>query len=143
MTLWDKVSSASPYLNDIRSGIDEGPVRVWFVKSVSSLQILAVVVFILISSWLTCRCDDQDIFFRSIRQQGLVFSTLCYDGEELQACVPWRVPPTDILSMGTRSRYQQRVAFTVFKAMFGEDVCRCFFSLPSIQCNFQALANSG
>jgi hypothetical protein len=39
-------------------------------------------------------CDDQDIFFRSIRQQGLVFSTLCFDGEELEVCVLWRVPRT-------------------------------------------------
>ena len=36
------------------------------------------------------RWDDLDIFFRSVRQQGLVFSTICSDGEELQACVPWR-----------------------------------------------------
>ena len=82
------------------------------------------------------RCDVQDIFFRSIRQQGTVVSTLCSDGEELQACVPWRVPPTDILSVGTRSHCQQRVAFAVFKALFGEDVCRCPFSLLSFQCNF-------
>jgi hypothetical protein len=52
MTLWNKVSSASPYLNDVRSGIGEGPRRVWFVKSIGCLQILAVVL-ILRSSWLT------------------------------------------------------------------------------------------
>jgi hypothetical protein len=39
-----------------------------------------------------------------------------------------RVPPANIGSVGTRSSCQQRVAFTVSKAMFGKDVCRCFFS---------------
>jgi hypothetical protein len=63
---------------------------------------LAVIVFILRSSWLTF--DD--------------------DGEELQACITWRVPLADILSVGTRSFYQQRVTFAVFKAMFGVDICR-------------------
>jgi hypothetical protein len=82
---------------------------------------LAVIVFILGSSWLTF--DN--------------------DGEELQACITWRVPLADILLVGTRSPYQQRVTFVVFKAMFGVDVCRCSFSLLSIQCDIQAPASSG
>jgi hypothetical protein len=63
------------------------------------------------------RYDDFDIFFRSIRQQGLVFSTLCSDGEGSQAYVRWRVSLAIILSVDTRSRCQQRVAFVVFKAV--------------------------
>ena len=103
--------------------------RAWFV--VGSLQILAVRAMISTSA------------FGLFDSKASVFSTLCSDGEELHACVPWRVPPADILSVGTKSRCQQRVAFAVFKAMFGEDVCRSSFSLPSTQCNFQTLARNG
>ena len=49
MILWNKVS---PSLDDIRSGISEGPVRVWYVKSVDILQMFAVCVLIRGSSWL-------------------------------------------------------------------------------------------
>jgi len=52
MTLWNKVSSASPYLDDVRSGISEGPVRVCFVIFADLLQILAFDVLIRGSSWL-------------------------------------------------------------------------------------------
>ena len=40
MIIWNNVSQASPYFDDVRSGIGEGPVRVWSVQSVV-LQILA------------------------------------------------------------------------------------------------------
>ena len=51
-TVWNKVSSASPYLDDVRSGTSEGPVRVCFVISADLLQILAFDVLIRGSSWL-------------------------------------------------------------------------------------------
>jgi len=75
-----------------------------------------------------------------------IFNTLFSDdGEELQACIPWRVPLADIFSVGTRFRCQQRMTFAVFKAIFDMDVCTCSFSLPStsIRCDFQTLAISG
>ena len=53
MTHWNKVSPAFPYLVDVRSGVGEGPVRVWSVRSVVFLQILAFGVLIRGSSWLT------------------------------------------------------------------------------------------
>jgi hypothetical protein len=59
MTRWNKVSPAFPYLAVVRSGVGEGPVRVWSVRSVGSLQILvAVHKFIKESS--------QMVFFTSI-----------------------------------------------------------------------------
>ena len=59
MTHWNKVSPAFPYLVDVRSGVGEGPVRVWSVRYVGSLQILvAVHMFIKESS--------QMVFFTSI-----------------------------------------------------------------------------
>ena len=33
MVSWNKVSPVSPYLNDVQSGIDEEPMRVWPVRS--------------------------------------------------------------------------------------------------------------
>ncbi|CAL5059187.1 unnamed protein product [Urochloa decumbens] len=53
MTLWNKVSPAFPYLDDVRSGGDEGPVRVGSAGSVGSLQTFAVCVSIRRCSWLS------------------------------------------------------------------------------------------
>ena len=52
MVLWNMVFLASPYLNDVRSGVGEGLVRVWFVRSVVFFQILAFGVTIIRSSCL-------------------------------------------------------------------------------------------
>ena len=64
----------------------------------------------------------------------------------MQACVSWRIPSADVLSVDT-SRCQQQVDFAVFEAMFGdmfgEDVCRWPFSLLSLQCDLQAPIGSG
>jgi hypothetical protein len=46
MTLWNKVSPASPYLDDVLSGAEEGTVRVDSARSVDFLQIFAVGVFV-------------------------------------------------------------------------------------------------
>jgi hypothetical protein len=46
MTYWNKVSLASLYCVDVRSGVDEGPVSVWSIRSVGSLQILVAVVVV-------------------------------------------------------------------------------------------------
>jgi hypothetical protein len=43
MISWNNVSSACPYINDVRSGIGEGLVRVWLVRFVVLFQILALV----------------------------------------------------------------------------------------------------
>jgi len=83
-------------------------------------------------------CGDFDLFFRSVRQQDLVYSTLCFGGEVLQACVAWGVPPANILSVVASSRCKQRVVFVVFKALCGDDAYRCLFLLLSFQCIFQA-----
>jgi hypothetical protein len=53
MALWNKVSPASPYLDDVLSGADEGPVRVVSARTVDSLQIFAVGVFVRKCSWLS------------------------------------------------------------------------------------------
>ena len=81
---------------------------------------------------------DFDLFFRYFLRQDLVSSTLCFDDEGLQASVAWGVPPADVLSAVARSRCKQRVVFAVFKALCGDDVCRCFFPLQPFQCVFQA-----
>lgn len=52
MAYWNKVSPVSPYLDDVRSGADEGPVRVCVSRSVVSFRILAVCVFFKKSIWL-------------------------------------------------------------------------------------------
>ena len=53
MTLWNKVSPAFSYLDDIRSSVDDGPVGVSSARSEGSLQIFAVGVSIKICSWLS------------------------------------------------------------------------------------------
>ena len=60
MAHWNKVSPASPYLDDIQSGIGEEPVRAWFVRFVGSLHLfssdLGTFVFILEAvGWLSMR----------------------------------------------------------------------------------------
>jgi hypothetical protein len=53
MTLWNKVSPVSPYLEDIQSGADEESVRVGSVRSEGSLQIFTFGVSITRCSWLS------------------------------------------------------------------------------------------
>ena len=62
---------------------------------------------------------------------------LCFAGEGLQACVVWGVLPANVLSAVARSRCKQRLIFAVFKALCGDDVCRCSFLLLPLQCIFQ------
>jgi hypothetical protein len=64
--------------------------------------------------------------------QGLASPIFYSHGERLQACVPCRVPPADVLSVGSKSRCQRRVNFAVSKALYGEGVCRCPFPLMSL-----------
>jgi hypothetical protein len=52
MTLWNKVSPASPYLDGVLSGTGEGPARVGSARCVDYLQIFAVGVFVRRCSWL-------------------------------------------------------------------------------------------
>lgn len=42
VTLWNKVSLTYPYFNDVRSGADEGPMRVGSTRSVGYIQIFAI-----------------------------------------------------------------------------------------------------
>ena len=53
MTLWNKVSPAFPYLDDVRSSADDGQVGVSSARSEGSLQIFAVGVSIRRCSWLS------------------------------------------------------------------------------------------
>ena len=53
MTLWNKVSPAFPYLDDVRFGADDGQVRVSSARSEGSLQIFAVGVSVRRCSWLS------------------------------------------------------------------------------------------
>ncbi|RLN39689.1 hypothetical protein C2845_PM01G18420 [Panicum miliaceum] len=91
MTLWNKVSPASPYLDDVRSDADEKPVRVGSARSSRCSccvnQEMQLAVF--------C-CGDFDLFFRFVLRQDLVSSTLYFGGEGLQACVAWGVPLADV-----------------------------------------------
>ena len=82
-------------------------------------------------------CGDFNLFFRCVLRQDPVSSILYFGGEGLQACVVWSVPPADVLSAVARSRCKQRVVFAVFKALCGDDICRCFFPLLPFQCVFQ------
>jgi hypothetical protein len=56
MILWNNVCTASPYLDDVRSGASKGLRRVWFVRFVVVvlllLQILAFGVLFKWNSWL-------------------------------------------------------------------------------------------
>jgi hypothetical protein len=88
MTLWNKVCPASPSLDDARSGANEGPMKIgsagsevlskscnWCVNQEMQLAIFC--------------CGNFDLFFRFILGQDPVSSTLCFSGDELQACVAW------------------------------------------------------
>jgi len=88
-------------------------------------------------------CGDFDLFFQYTLRQDSVYSTLCFGGEGLQACVAWSVPPADVLSAVARSHCKQRVVFVVFKALCGDGICRCPFLLLPFQCISQAPVNDG
>ena len=53
MTLWNKVSSVFPYLDDVRSDADKGQLGVSSTRSEGSLQIFAVGVSVRRCSWLS------------------------------------------------------------------------------------------
>ena len=71
MTLWNKVSPVFFCLDDIRSGTDDGHVRVSSARSEGSLQIFAVGVSVRRCSWLSCVVTTStcslDIFCVKIR----------------------------------------------------------------------------
>lgn len=56
------------YLEDVRSGIDEGPVKVWYVKSIDPLQILEFSILIKGNSWLASHAAISTSYF------GLLYS---------------------------------------------------------------------
>jgi hypothetical protein len=81
ISLWNKVSPASPYLDDVLSSADEGPVRVGSARSVVYLQIFAVGVFVRRCSWLSfvgailiSFFDLFFIMFRFLQPAGLVMT---------------------------------------------------------------------
>ena len=71
MTFWNKVSPTFPYLDDVRSGADDGQVRVSSARSEDSLQIFAVGVSIRRCSWLSfvvaTSTSSLDLFCDKIR----------------------------------------------------------------------------
>jgi hypothetical protein len=79
-----------------------------------------------------------DLFLRYVLRQVPVSSTHWFGDDRLQACAAWGVAPADVLSTFARSHCKQQVVFAVFKALCGDDVCRCSFPLLPFQCNFQA-----
>jgi hypothetical protein len=83
-------------------------------------------------------CGDFDLSVRCVLRQDPVFSTLCSGDEGLQACVAWGVAPADVLSAVARSRCQQRVDIAVFKALYGDGVCRYPFLCCLSSVLFQA-----
>jgi hypothetical protein len=87
-------------------------------------------------------CGDFDLSVRCVLRQDPVFSTLCSGDEGLQACVAWGVAPADVLLAVARSRCQQRVDIAVFKALYGDGVCRYPFSLLPVQCTFSSSGSS-
>ena len=68
---WNKVSSVVFYLDDVRSGADDGQVGVSSVRSEGSLQIFAVGVSIRRCSWLSfvvaTSTSSFDVFCDKIR----------------------------------------------------------------------------
>ena len=79
MTHWNKVSTASSYPVHVRSNVDEGPERVWFVRSIGSLQILAAVgVLIKGRSQLASFRGDFDLFFWFVLLQDLTSPILSF-----------------------------------------------------------------
>ena len=50
--MWNKVFAASPYVDDVRFGVDKGPLRVDVARFVGSLNIWVVGVSIKGSNWL-------------------------------------------------------------------------------------------
>ena len=135
MTFWNKVFSAFSYLDDVRSGADDGQVGVSSARSEGSLQIFAVGVSIRRCSWLSF-IVDLDLFFRYVLRQDLVSSTLCFDGKRLQTCVARGVPPADVLSAIARSRCKQRVVFAVIKIFIWQWCLQVFLSLPAFSVYF-------
>lgn len=94
MMLWNKVSLACPYLGDVRSHTNEGLVRVGSARSEVSLQIFPVGVTIGHTVGCLYLYGDFNLFFRFVRREDLVSSTLCFGHEGVQVCVAWGVAPT-------------------------------------------------
>lgn len=74
MVQWNKVSSISPYLNNIQ--YNEGLMRVAYAESVGSLHILVVGVPIR-------GCDDFDLFIQFVWQRDPVSPSICFGSKEL------------------------------------------------------------
>jgi hypothetical protein len=81
------------------------------------------------SSW-----SGFSLFFDCDLQQDLVFSTLLIGGEGLDTCTAWGDAPSDVQSMTTKSCCSWKVAIEVFNSLYGNNVCRCLYSLLMFQC---------
>ena len=77
MIIWNNISPASPYFDDVRSGISEGPVIVWSVQSVV-LQILAFGVCL----------PDEAVGWFSMRQSRSLFLSIYNKVRYFQHIVP-------------------------------------------------------
>ena len=129
ITLWNKVSLAFPYLDDVRFGADDGQVRASSYRSEDSLQIFAVGVSIRRCSWLSfvvaTMTSSFDIFCDKIRflQPSVLVANNC------KPVLFGVFPRLMFFSAVARSRCKQRVFFAVFKALCGNGVCMCPFPL--------------
>jgi hypothetical protein len=105
MMLWNKVYSASPYLDDVGSDVCEEPVRVCCVRSVGLLQILVFCVLIRGSSWLAF---DVAISTSSFGQLYSKVWHLQNSVLMMKDCKPvFRVSPVDIFLVDTRSPHRR------------------------------------
>jgi hypothetical protein len=138
ITLWNKVSPIFPYLDDIRSGADDGQVRVSSARSEGSLQIFTVGVSVRRCSWLSFVVAISTLLSICSTTRFVFFNPLCLVVKDCKPVLLWVFPQPMFFHQLLDIVASKRVVFAVFKALCGDDVCRCPFPLLSFQCVFQA-----
>ena len=124
MTLWNKVFTAFPYLDDIRFGIDKGLIRVGSVRFEGFIEIFVVDVSIrrcnCLSFVVAISTSSFDLFSDKIRflQPSVLVVKDCKSVLLGVFSQPIAV---------ARSRRKSQVVFVVFNALCDNDVCRCLF----------------
>lgn len=112
MACWNNASPVSPYLDDVWFGADEGLVRVRVPRFAGSLQILAVDVSFMESYWLT------------------IGATTSASSSVLFCGMVRFLQPFELVLMDCKT--------VLHEVMYGECVCKYYFSLLLDQCNFQS-----
>jgi hypothetical protein len=137
MIIWNNISPASSYLDDVRSSIGEGLVRVCSVHLLFFRSWLLVYLSEEAIDWLSMRRSRSLLLVNYIARSD-IFNTLFWW---------WRIESLCLFGGFLRPMFFKwvldlivRVVFSVFKVIFGKAVCRCPFSLLSSQCNLQTPA---